>query len=243
MKCIERFADLMDFTSLDVWRSRVFALGEELGYEQTMLAILPNRNTPVESEFSFQHSNYSPIWLNRYDDEKMGYIDPTVAHTMTKSTPLIWSSEVFREGRQTEMYEEARSHGIRSGVTFPIHGVYGELGILNCVSDTALATNSYRHFESTLPELSCLRDFIFESSIKFMKGILPQRNGANITNRELECLKWAAAGKSSWEMGQILNCSEATVNFHFCNIRRKLDSQSRQHAVVKAIRLGLISPA
>ena len=65
---------------------------------------------------------------------------------------------------------------------------------------------------------------------------------ASITRRELECLKWSAAGKSSWEIGQILNCSEATVNFHFSNLRRKFNTSTRQQAVIKAISMGLIHP-
>jgi len=40
----------------------------------------------------------------------------------------------------------------------------------------------------------------------------------------------------------LLNCSEATVNFHFSNIRRKFNTNSRQQAVVKAIHMGLINP-
>jgi LuxR family quorum-sensing transcriptional regulator LasR len=39
-----------------------------------------------------------------------------------------------------------------------------------------------------------------------------------------------------------MNCAEATVNFHFANARRKFKVSTRQQAIVKAIRLGLIHP-
>jgi LuxR family quorum-sensing transcriptional regulator LasR len=81
---------------------------------------------------------------------------------------------------------------------------------------------------------------LLSPSVSFMKFALLHEELADISNRELECLKWCAEGKSSWEIGKILNCSEATVNFHFVNIRRKFSSNSRQQAVIKAIRLGLI---
>jgi LuxR family quorum-sensing transcriptional regulator LasR len=61
-----------------------------------------------------------------------------------------------------------------------------------------------------------------------------------LTVREHEILQWSAAGKSSWEIGQIVNCSEAGVNYHFCNIRRKFGVSSRWTAVVKALEQGLI---
>jgi LuxR family quorum-sensing transcriptional regulator LasR len=67
-----------------------------------------------------------------------------------------------------------------------------------------------------------------------------QANAITLTNRETEVLQWSAAGKSSWEIGRIFNCTEAGVNYHFSNIRRKFGVSSRGSAVVKALELGLI---
>ncbi|MGE8065830.1 helix-turn-helix transcriptional regulator [Pseudomonas sp. NPDC089569] len=61
-----------------------------------------------------------------------------------------------------------------------------------------------------------------------------------LTNREREVLQWSAAGKSSWEIGQIVNCTEAGVNYHFCNIRRKFGVRSRWIAMAMALDQGLI---
>ncbi|WP_459729319.1 LuxR family transcriptional regulator [Pseudomonas sp. MHK4] len=61
-----------------------------------------------------------------------------------------------------------------------------------------------------------------------------------LTTREKEVLQWSAAGKSSWEIGKICSCTEAGVNYHFCNIRRKFGVRSRWVAVVMALDLGLI---
>ncbi|MCK1693063.1 helix-turn-helix transcriptional regulator [Bradyrhizobium sp. 144] len=55
-----------------------------------------------------------------------------------------------------------------------------------------------------------------------------------------QCLRWIEQGKSSWEIGVILNVSENTVNFHVKNAMRKLETTSRTQCVVKARRLGLI---
>ena len=61
-----------------------------------------------------------------------------------------------------------------------------------------------------------------------------------LTNREDQVLNWGARGKSSWDIAQILGCTEATVNFHFSNIRRKFNVYSRGAAVCEALKLGLI---
>jgi DNA-binding CsgD family transcriptional regulator len=53
-------------------------------------------------------------------------------------------------------------------------------------------------------------------------------------------LRWVAAGKSDWAIGQILRISEKTVNFHVENAKRKLGVGTRIQAVVAAMRAGLI---
>jgi LuxR family quorum-sensing transcriptional regulator LasR len=242
MKFIERFAELLTCNSLEEWRETLFALGSHMGYDKTLLAIFPDRNTPIRVENAFLHHSYAPAWLSKYDSEKMSLVDPTVAHCAGKSVPLIWSPNIFSGRKQQELYEEASSYGLRSGVTLPIHGSNGELGIFCLVSDSSPNNHFKEQVAAGLAEVSCFRDFIFESSKKFMVSSVDFAP-VKMTDREIECLKWGAVGKSSWEIGQILNCSEATVNFHFANIRRKLNSKSRQQAMVKAIHLGLINPS
>ncbi|HDS1819236.1 TPA: helix-turn-helix domain-containing protein [Pseudomonas putida] len=62
-----------------------------------------------------------------------------------------------------------------------------------------------------------------------------------LTPRERQVLLWCAYGKSSWEIGQILECKESTVNFHVANILRKFDVPTRVAAVIRAIRYGMLA--
>lgn len=62
-----------------------------------------------------------------------------------------------------------------------------------------------------------------------------------LTPREQQVLLWCAYGKSSWEIGQILQCKESTVNFHVANIMRKFDVSTRVAAVIKAVRYGMLA--
>lgn len=243
MNHFEKFSGLLECATEVAWRDTVFDLGKSLGFEQTLLAIFSGRETPLEASFAFLHSNYSSHWRSKYDDECLGYIDPTVTYCLTKSAPLLWSPELFSSRRQKEMYEEACAYNLRSGITLPIHGPSGELGILCFVSDTMSGKSFLQHADDKMPEASCLRDFIFESSTQFRHapvGLMQEK--PELTRCELECLKWSAVGKTSWETAKILLCTEATVNFHFSNIRRKMNVNSRRQAVVKAIRLGMIYP-
>ncbi|WP_203430663.1 helix-turn-helix transcriptional regulator [Rhizobium sp. BG4] len=62
----------------------------------------------------------------------------------------------------------------------------------------------------------------------------------DISQRETECLFWAAAGKSSEDIGAILCLSSHTVNDYLKSAMKKLESINRTQAVAKATRLGVI---
>jgi len=61
-----------------------------------------------------------------------------------------------------------------------------------------------------------------------------------ISERETECLYWAAAGKSSEEIALIMSLSRHTINDYLKSAMRKLKSINRTQAVAKATKLGVI---
>ena len=63
---------------------------------------------------------------------------------------------------------------------------------------------------------------------------------STLSPRERECLKWAAEGKSGWDIGHLLDITERTVIFHMHNACEKLGVATRQQAVAKAMVLGLL---
>lgn len=63
---------------------------------------------------------------------------------------------------------------------------------------------------------------------------------ATLSPRERECLRWTAVGKTSAEIGIILDLSEHTINNYLNNACRKIDATNRSHAVYLATRKGII---
>ena len=61
-----------------------------------------------------------------------------------------------------------------------------------------------------------------------------------LTRREREILRWAADGKTSWEISVVLGISERTVKFHLIQASHKLNAVNRTAAVAKALARGLI---
>lgn len=64
----------------------------------------------------------------------------------------------------------------------------------------------------------------------------------SLGKREVEALTWAARGKTSAEIAQILGLSKRTVDFHIENARGKLGVATRMQAVVKAAAEQIIVP-
>jgi DNA-binding response OmpR family regulator len=64
----------------------------------------------------------------------------------------------------------------------------------------------------------------------------------NLNKRETEVLAWAARGKTSMEIAQIMELTKRAVDFHADTARAKLNASTRMHAVVKAATCGLIDP-
>jgi DNA-binding CsgD family transcriptional regulator len=75
----------------------------------------------------------------------------------------------------------------------------------------------------------------------YFHGHVLRINGHNsdsdilMSARELDCLKWTAAGKTAWEASVILGISERTVRFHLNAAREKLECATTTQAVAKAI--------
>jgi len=61
-----------------------------------------------------------------------------------------------------------------------------------------------------------------------------------LSSRELECMHWAAMGKTSWEIGVIMGLSERRINVHIARACEKLGVHRRQAAVTVAMQHGLI---
>jgi DNA-binding response OmpR family regulator len=63
-----------------------------------------------------------------------------------------------------------------------------------------------------------------------------------LSDREVETLTWAARGKTSAEIAEILGITKRTVDFHVDNARTKLEAPTRTAAVIKAAAGRLIEP-
>jgi len=238
MESIQRFAALLECKTEGEWLSSVLQLGKDYGFEHILVALAPSLPTTLDD--FFLRGNVSDRWIEIYDSRRYINIDPALAHCITRSIPVLWEPQLFSSKAQKALCKAASRFGLRSGISLPYHGANGEVGVL-CLARSDRPTRQLNQdILKITPELSMIRDYVFQAALRFASPTL-YSSAPVLSQREMECLTWCSTGKSSWEIAQILKCTESTVNFHIMNLRRKLHATSRRQAVVNAIHCGLLS--
>lgn len=116
-----------------------------------------------------------------------------------------------------------------------------------------LAPLTDRNTEPKGPHLGASGDTITSIDFDMLTAIIAARlavverretqpEGEALNERELQTLTWAARGKTSAEIAQLLRLSKRTVDFHIDNARTKLGTITRIEAIIKAMSRGLIEP-
>ncbi len=68
----------------------------------------------------------------------------------------------------------------------------------------------------------------------------PNGDSVKLSKREIECLRWVSAGKTDWEIGQLLDLATPTVHFHVERAKKKLNAATRAQAVALSVLHGLL---
>lgn len=224
---------LLECDSTEALRAEATRQVQRLGFENWVYTSAGSTHQIPE-----RLNAYPPDWISHY--QRQGYlaVDPVVEHCRHHSTPCLWASDprARRVGYLTSYFREASDYGLRAGIGLPLHGPGGHSGMISVATDSnTRAGENLRH----LGDLQLLATFMYEAGHRLLCESAQQ--AVNLTSREQDCLRWAAEGKTSWEIGQQLGIGERTVVFHLQNAARKLGVLGRRQAIAKALALQLIA--
>lgn len=212
---------------------------EALGFERFVFAMR------VPTQFSNARlltiDGYPPGWVGHYHQQGYASHDPVMAFCSTHVVPIAWHGlrlEGDEQGRK--VMGEAAEHGLRDGATAAVHSPQGEMAVLSFALSQP-GPEGRETVANALAQVQLLSAYVHET-VRRVAGLSQPGPDAGLTPREGDCLRWAADGKTSWEIGQILKIPERTVNFHLNNAVEKLDARNRQHAVAKAALQGVVQP-
>lgn len=177
-------------------------------------------------------------WMSHYRLKSYSDVDPVIEHCRQHLTPCLWAADPLarRAGYLTRFFSEAVDFGLCAGIGLPTHGPAGQSSMLSVATGDSAHAASYLH---QLGPLQLLASFVHEAQLRITSQAAQAQ--AHLTARELDCLRWAADGKTSWEIGQQLGISERTAIFHLNNSARKLGVMGRRQAIARAMSLQLIA--
>ncbi|MGB3502556.1 MAG: helix-turn-helix transcriptional regulator [Mesorhizobium sp.] len=153
-------------------------------------------------------------------------------HATHWAVPAIWSVDALSE--PISLYASSMTKRLtpQPGIALPVSADNGQTGLFVFtgpdIDITSRATMALH--------LACHE--IFASVAALRTG--STSSASAVTNREIECLKLAAAGRTSDDIARILGLSVHTANQYLTSAGAKLDAVNRMQAVAKAIRLGVI---
>jgi len=207
------------------------AYAGKLGFSNAICMRVPDAGEQLDAAFLL--NSYPKDWVQHYDEK--GYIsaDPIVRELFLSCQPFSWSEVLARRDigdAERLIMNESADAGMHEGFVVPIYQDGGYTGIVSYAGLDPMITEESRGAVT-------LASVFLHSKLTSLRR-LENRNTFDLTERELECLRWAAGGKSDWEIGQILLISSKTVNYHIENAKRKFGVATRVQAIVAALRVG-----
>ncbi|HZQ61564.1 MAG TPA: LuxR family transcriptional regulator [Casimicrobiaceae bacterium] len=184
----------------------------------------------------------STEWRALYEERRYMEVDPRFTHTRHRAAPCMWDSATTRrEWQVQEFLRDAARFGIRSGVAVSFHDADHARIVL--ALDSVVTPVSARRLDSIERRLGDV--MLLATSLHDLLGAKaadsPTRpaRGA-LSTREKECLRLAARGMTSADIGSKLGITARTANFHFSNLIGKLGVINRHEAIARAVLSGLI---
>jgi len=187
-------------------------------------------------------STFPMAWVEHYYDANYGSIDPVPRALVSKPDIVVRSRMApLADPQQAAMMRDVRTaeihHGIEDFVAVPVLRLDVPVGALFATGPTETCEGPAGLMLAILAEALYRRAVVLGEQgagrgVDRARGIL--------SRREADCLKWAAAGKTTWEIGAILGISEHTVAVHLRHVNRKLNVSSRAQAVAEAMKQNLL---
>lgn len=236
---IEAFIRLIGAaTNADELAEAIMATLPDLGFQY--FAVAHHVDLAQAGATAIRLHNYPARWADYYEANGLGVSDPVHRASHKTSLGFRWTqipALVPLTPRDWQMLDRGRAEGIGDGFTVPAN-VPGEAS-----GSCSFANDEDRPIDETrLPLAQLVGDFAFEAARRLWHvRDLPGVEMPRLTDRQRECVRWLARGKSDGEIGDILDVSEETVTKHLKQARERYGVERRTSLAIRALFDGTLS--
>lgn len=212
------------------------AFVETYGFQRIFLGQLVNpANVPLKDIL------YMSDWPDELKAQRRSQMailhDPIAICALRSKRPFTWAEARAYASRMGRMVVDmVHDFGITHGMMFPMHALQSISGGVSLGGSKAMDLSDTQVLEL---EIVCQTAYF---RLETMLGPFPYQKIAELTPRETECVQFAAAGKSNWEIATILGIEEDTVKKTLRNAGARLGAGNRAHIVATAIAKHQIFP-
>ncbi len=187
--------------------------------------------------------SFQADWVNR----KLYLVSPIAAVCRMTTRPFAWDAATVTASvaqtrhRPSVPWHLTPARGIHGGITVPIHLPRCRTGSVAWLArDAAVDIGAVlaEHGDTLRLAAHRMMDLVYASRAEGDDAAPASR----LSEREIECLTWAALGRTDTEIGATIRRAPSTARFHIDNAIAKLGARNRTQAVAIAAQLGLIHP-
>jgi len=235
---LERVREFVDAAkaagSMTALREMVGDVSGELGFDH--FAIVHHVRFGRPTVGSVRLTNYPAEWIALIR-QRDNFRDPVLRAAERASTGFRWDAVggiVGLTEQDRAILKQAERHGLGDGFTVPNH-VPGE-----AFGSCHFAVRKGNNFpDQSAPAAQAIGCFAFEAARRLNRdGAEPSSRylePAPLTDRQRECLIFAAKGKSDTVIAQLLDLRPKTVNEHIEAAKRRYCVATRSQLMVRAL--------
>ena len=184
-----------------------------------------------------------------WEDTRLALSSPLPRACRYESEPLWCNAEGFRTQWRNKYLEEMSLADFRkralcaAAILIPVHLPFGQIGAVSFPSVDPDKTDLSEEFALHGDLLGTLARRFIAGYVSVMRTQQRMPSDCKLSKREVECLRWAAIGKTDSEISIIMSRSHATVRYHVHRAGEKLNAVNRSQTVFKAGQLGYLGAA
>jgi LuxR family transcriptional regulator, quorum-sensing system regulator CciR len=211
---------------------------------------LADKRTPVDAEGNllasdvFGWEDTERVW---WRNSRIALDSPLTSACRFESQPFWVNAEGFHTRIANSYLKSINIDNFekramtKSAIAVPVHLPFGQIGAVSFNPLDRNKTDLSVEFEEFGDELGVYARTFIATYVHVTGSLQALPPASRLSKREVECLRWAAIGKTDLEISMIMSRSRATVRFHIHNASIKLNAVNRSQTVFKASQLGYIS--
>ncbi|NCU11386.1 MAG: LuxR family transcriptional regulator [Sphingomonadaceae bacterium] len=230
--------------------SEVQATGDEIGLPYIAAQADLSDPEPMSDAAGAPYAVTTFRWINAgheyWRDRKLALQVPFLTAARLIAEPFYYRDGELHAWRPTGLLNgidcrsAAENPDLGEAIVTPVHLPRGLVGALLWCSREPIGVTEVFAAHAGRLHLLALKLVATHNEARGRPRTLKVPRG--LTRREVQCLRWAAAGKTDREIGIILSLSISTVRFHLRNAAGKLGATGRVQAIQLATGLGYVGP-